>query len=705
MAPIHRSMHDELLMNNLHSIDESTFCDLLIKAINMHRIATTKYKDSLICKYHKKEYNIIRNDLIELGHVLALVVYTDLSDFCSAFRRTFRKLNKDEKREQVEKRHQQLYFYSRYLFEAIEFYGQRMSPSLKVHHGLKEVLYFSKFLAYFNQPISTTRDFTTAHEFSQSTGIILTLKNTKIDRDNPHRSVKFLSVSWLSAYPEEDEKLFYGLSVKFQIHNIREGSNLELSHHRELEIFTKFESLLDNFKVEWNESDQNGRQNITTLAQLIQYQQTGAITDMTKTIPMTTEYGRELFEYFCIHGNRSKIAIKNFESIPKQLYQALFSENQLSFIPIAKTFPHLSELVLTDLAMADFSVNVSQYIHSVGHFIDYGQDSKLDNIDKITFQSVKQFDRKQRSELEKWGAKLVGNASQWKIEYICTPDGDGCYHKMIISKYQHLKDEELIAFNKKTIATYSQDQIIQLIQSICEDSDDDKLYNNKAEFVSFIKQKNIDGSRFSKYERKSLQSDIANHFDNKKLKGPAGKLYTNIFKSLTNKVSTATMNAATKGVLSSNNTLQKMNHELVEDEKDGFGTIHNTIVQPLKIDGEHNLFMNKGHESDQNHKPSEIDDTNVTHVEIFSIKNGNLLDALESAKPNTVPQGKILGSDIEEKDIENEYSLNEELKKYKEENMRLKQVTRNVINLEFHIKFWMAKDVIHNIDAINLQNI
>ena len=36
--------------------------------------------------------------------------------------------SKDESTKEVTLRHQQLYHYSRFLFEAVEFYGQRMTP-------------------------------------------------------------------------------------------------------------------------------------------------------------------------------------------------------------------------------------------------------------------------------------------------------------------------------------------------------------------------------------------------------------------------------------------------------------------------------------------------------------------------------------------------------------------------------------------------
>ena len=75
------------------------------------------------------------------------------------------------------------------------------------------------------------------------------------------------------------------------------------------------------------------------------------------------------------------ISIKNFKSIPSQLYDILFAEehkdqnkdaikSQLSFMGMARTFPHLSGLTLTDLDFSDFLVNIEQYINAIDNFVD-----------------------------------------------------------------------------------------------------------------------------------------------------------------------------------------------------------------------------------------------------------------------------------------------------------------------------------------------
>eukprot|EP01083_Nonionella_stella_P069112 184071_1 len=224
LKPIYVSMYDEML-NGECPLDEIVFHNLLTKAIKKHKIALSKdYVKKFVCKYYNKRYRIIRNEPISIQHIFAIVAYTDMTAFCTAFRKTYRRITKDETDEDVTKRHVQLYYYSRGLFESIEFFGSHMNEQLTVYHGLNREMTFIKFTAYFNQPISSTTSFRSAQQFSVgsggNSGIILTLRSGAKHKNEPTKIPKYLSVSWLSAFPNEDERLFYGAYVVFKITNI-----------------------------------------------------------------------------------------------------------------------------------------------------------------------------------------------------------------------------------------------------------------------------------------------------------------------------------------------------------------------------------------------------------------------------------------------------------------------------------------------------
>ena len=68
-------------------MNEDQFYKQLSKAINIHHHIGKRDGD-LLCKFYKREYNIVRNDPIGVGHILALSIYTYVSGFCTKFRET-----------------------------------------------------------------------------------------------------------------------------------------------------------------------------------------------------------------------------------------------------------------------------------------------------------------------------------------------------------------------------------------------------------------------------------------------------------------------------------------------------------------------------------------------------------------------------------------------------------------------------------------
>eukprot|EP01083_Nonionella_stella_P087276 242702_1 len=201
LEPKHHCTRDELLFNTLHAIHASTFPRLLTKALNKHQIAlhNAEYKKQygLVCTYYKKEFNLIRNEPIGIRHILAIVIYTDLSKFCTAFRRTYRRLENETSDDEVIARHEQIYHYARALYEAVEFFGIPMQPKDIVYHGLNRVMFFQKFTAYFSQPMSTTTSRTIACQFAEGQGVVLMLRSGIESKNVTVSKIpKYLSVSW-----------------------------------------------------------------------------------------------------------------------------------------------------------------------------------------------------------------------------------------------------------------------------------------------------------------------------------------------------------------------------------------------------------------------------------------------------------------------------------------------------------------------------
>eukprot|EP01083_Nonionella_stella_P265175 898586_1 len=316
LNPRYDSIHEEVLRSCL---DHATFARILVKAIELRANTSRKYIEELACKYYDEQYNIIRNESIGLRHIFAILVYTDVSSFCTIFRRTYRKIETNESEKDITNRHQQMYYYARSLFEAVQFYGTCMESNLTVYHGLNHQLKVAKFTAYFNQPISSTSNWSVAQQFSQGAGIILALTAAtdgfeEDDADDDYRrKTKYLSVSCFSCFPNEDEKLFYGEFVEFQICDIYTMENTELkSHSTELKLLNKWQKTVENGNIKWTNEE------IQSLVSLINERRNNADdSHALRAIGMqeTKTFARLLFNHFC--DDQTKICIKNFKLLPK----------------------------------------------------------------------------------------------------------------------------------------------------------------------------------------------------------------------------------------------------------------------------------------------------------------------------------------------------------------------------------------------------
>eukprot|EP01083_Nonionella_stella_P011368 32312_1 len=427
LNPTYDSIHDELLLNTLHHLTVSGFQIVLVKAIKKHRNHIKRH-NALKCQYYKKQYNIIRNDRIGLRHLFALIVYVDMTAFCTKFRSTYRKLS-SEKEEVVTKKHEELYYYARSLYESIEFFGHDMTDDLTVYHGLNRILFFSSFTAYFNQPISSTRDLIIANNFSKGVGIILTLKAATEDLSAKHDKAKYLHVSWLSDYPNEDEYLFYGEHVKFKIcniHNVEKGESK--GHSEALVLLNKFQKIVNNQDVVWQEGDGTGKKKIRIYRRDIDQIESlkTLITEWKNKITDTKysdPFGKKLFNYFCEH--QTQILIKNYVRLPPLLSVALFGdETAISFTEITKVFPRTKRIIFTELDIDFMTASVDEYLQSTVKYAKTTSKLSGHSLEKIKFKSKPQVDGKQNPTLEQKANKYVQRflTYGWEAGYELSPE-------------------------------------------------------------------------------------------------------------------------------------------------------------------------------------------------------------------------------------------------------------------------------------------
>eukprot|EP01084_Bolivina_argentea_P260230 439408_1 len=221
IAHKYESFKEELLYNGTHTISVHIWNDLTKKSAQYafseegkRKISSTSKKPPNIkiywtgIQYKEKMGNYWSNQ-----HVLSILIYTDHDVLSAKFSKTYRKSN-DETVDDLMNQHGNFTWLGKWLKEACYYYGCEQRDIL--YHGITEILRFEQTVVSFYCPFSTSKDHSVAINFMGPTGMILTLQ--------PNVGIKYsensgCAVSWLSAYQNEQEVLFFGFG-RLRICNI-----------------------------------------------------------------------------------------------------------------------------------------------------------------------------------------------------------------------------------------------------------------------------------------------------------------------------------------------------------------------------------------------------------------------------------------------------------------------------------------------------
>jgi len=141
------------------------------------------------------------------SHMSSLILYTDLSSYCSNFSSTFRKSTRTETMESVKRRNSKYWWQSKFIREAVRFYGYDTHyPYIQnkergpFYSGIDVILCVYSFSMRLRGPTSTSKHIEVAINFSKRTGIIIALNNTGYYQSH---LLPFIDCSWFSRYPDE----------------------------------------------------------------------------------------------------------------------------------------------------------------------------------------------------------------------------------------------------------------------------------------------------------------------------------------------------------------------------------------------------------------------------------------------------------------------------------------------------------------------
>ena len=183
-----------------------------------------------------KMYGIGSNSPFTTEHLLAVILYCDWSQLCTAFSRTFRKTHQYQSILAVKQNNTEYAIWSRLLREAVEIYGDN-GDDFEIENGrimykargpffcgMNIVMPIPEFNIRLCAPTSTSKQIEVATRFGGDRGIIIELNN--IDHEFSTQLCSF-NCSLFSNYTGENEHLFFGGAYRIKITTIRKIKTLE----------------------------------------------------------------------------------------------------------------------------------------------------------------------------------------------------------------------------------------------------------------------------------------------------------------------------------------------------------------------------------------------------------------------------------------------------------------------------------------------
>ncbi len=169
---------------------------------------TKPFKAIYITKLH---YGIDReNTTLGYKNLVCLILYTDFSELSGDFSSSFRKKSVFEPISDTRRRNSKYWWWSKILRETVELFGRCRDEedtnsgfSGPFYTGMSVVMALPEFNIFLCSPTSTSMQIEVALKFGGSNGMVIQLNNKSSGK---YDTLRGFDVSWVSRYPEEDER-------------------------------------------------------------------------------------------------------------------------------------------------------------------------------------------------------------------------------------------------------------------------------------------------------------------------------------------------------------------------------------------------------------------------------------------------------------------------------------------------------------------
>eukprot|EP01084_Bolivina_argentea_P141518 248672_1 len=365
LEPMYESLAEECIMNTAYNITASTFNKLLSKANRIHN------KINLIARISSKKYGISQYEPIRIQHIMAIIMYIDETQYSQALSKSYL-LNNVDKELIIQFHANNFYFFGRYLFEAIEFFGEKFdeNSNYKLYQGSMKTFKFNAFGYSINFARSTTPSMDVALHFGAGSVFELIPKYKGSLNDTKNLNLAQMCDEY------QEERLFWGRGCFVNISNVvlsQNKSNLEmlilpLTYLEKILKQTIFDSQFYNAKHLYRKSNKIQ----TTLLKLMAASQDIRDKKLSKSEQIeiigkyfTAGFQKEtqheiLYSIELLHHWCSKQAFVTFEALPSEI-PYMIDELKLFFVQDKQRYCQTNDYVINVDNVCSLMPNLKYY--------------------------------------------------------------------------------------------------------------------------------------------------------------------------------------------------------------------------------------------------------------------------------------------------------------------------------------------------------
>ena len=175
-------------------------------------------------------YGIPVGKSITIQHLMSIILYCDFTDYSTEFSATFRRLESYETLQSVKHRNREFWWQSKLFKETVQYYGKKgydennnpKGEKGPYFSGVNCVLPIPQFHIRLYCPTSTSKQIDVSINFAKQNGMIIQL-NTESNTFSAHLPI--FNCSWISRFPDEDERAFVGGMCPIRLETVRMMGN------------------------------------------------------------------------------------------------------------------------------------------------------------------------------------------------------------------------------------------------------------------------------------------------------------------------------------------------------------------------------------------------------------------------------------------------------------------------------------------------